>query len=83
MSDPKNSLPTRCKGSYKQIKKKNYLELQKHALNNFLVTTSETLNISKTEIALTYQNIYGNSKILIYHQLSNGILLQKCYRKHN
>ena len=25
---------------------------------------------------------YRNSKMLIYHQLLNGVLLQKCYQKH-
>ena len=28
-------------------------------------------------------SMYGNSKMLLYHQLLNGELLQKCCQKHN
>ena len=41
------------------------LQLQKHSLKDILVTTRETLNTQNTETALNYQNIYGNSKMLI------------------
>ena len=66
------------------LMKKNFaLELQKHLLKNVFVTTRGTTNTPNTEIALSYQTMYGNSKMLIYHQLLNGALLQKCYQKHN
>ena len=58
------------------------LELQEHPLKNVLVTISRTSNTPNTEIALSYQIRYENSKMLIYHQLLNGALLQKCYQKH-
>ena len=58
------------------------LELQEHPLKNVLVTTRGTSNTPNTEIALSYQIMYENSKMLIYHQLLNGALLQKCYQKH-
>ena len=39
---------------------------------------NHTLDFKTPEIQnLTYQNMYGNSKMLIYHQLLNGVLLQK------
>ena len=38
--------------------------------------TRETSNTSNEKIALSYQNIYGNSKMLIYYQLLNEVLLQ-------
>ena len=63
--------------------KKFFLELQKYPLKNVLVTTCGTSNTPNTEIGLSYQTMYGNSKMLIYHQLLNGVLLQKCYQKHN
>ena len=63
------------------MKKSFTLELQKHHLKNVLVTTRGTSNIPNTEIAQSYQNIYGNSKILIYHQKLNGVLLQTYYQK--
>ena len=59
------------------------LELQKYPLKKVLVTTHKTSNTPNTEIALSYQNIYGNSKMLIYHQLLSRVLLQKCSEKHN
>ena len=65
------------------MKKYFTLELQKHPLKNVSVTTRETSNTSNTETAQSFENIYGNLKILIYHQLLNGVLLQKCYQKHN
>ena len=65
------------------MKKRFTLELQKHPLKNVSVTPRETLNIPNWELALSYQNVYENSKMLIYHQLLNGVLLQKCYQKHN
>ena len=42
------------------------LELQKHPLNNVLVTTLRTSNTPNTEIAPSYQNMNGNSKIRMY-----------------
>ena len=75
-----------CRADVKNLtndEKKFPLELQKHPLKKVSVTTRETSNTSKTDIAQNYQNIYGNSKMLIYHQLLNGVLLQKCYQKHN
>ena len=65
------------------IKKSFTLELQKHPLNNVLETTRGTSNTQNTEIAPNYQNMCENSKLLIYHQLLNWALLQKCYQKHN
>ena len=50
------------------------LELEKHHLSNVLVTTSQTSNTPNTEIALSYQSMYGNSKMLIYHQFLNEAL---------
>ena len=38
--------------------------------------TCQTSNTPNTKIALSYQNIYGNSKMLIYHQLLNELLLK-------
>ena len=57
------------------------LELYKHPSNNVSVTTRATWNTPNTEIMLSYQNIYGNLKMLIYHQLLNEVLLQKCFQK--
>ena len=57
------------------------MELQKHPLKNVLITTGGTSNKPNPEIALSYQNMHGNSKMLNNHQLLNGALLQKCYQK--
>ena len=65
------------------MKKKFTLELQKHPLKNISVTTRETANTSNTETAQSFENIYGILKMLIYHQLMNGVLLQKCSQKPN
>ena len=65
------------------MRKSFTLELQEHPLKNVSAVTYETSNTSDTEIALNYHNIYGNSKMLIYYQLLNEVLLQKCYQKHN
>ena len=65
------------------IKKSFTLELQKYPLKNVSVTTRKTSNTPNTEIARSYQNMFKNSKILIYHQLLNGVLLRKCYQKQN
>ena len=45
--------------------------------------THETSNTPNEEIALSYQNVYGNSKMLIYYQLLNEVLLQKYHQNHN
>ena len=45
--------------------------------------TSTPKNTPNTEIALSYQDMYGNSEMFIYHQLLNGALLQKCYQKYH
>ena len=61
------------------------LILQKYPLKNVPVNTWETSNTSNTETSLIHQNIYGNWKMLIYHQLLCGVLvvlLQKYYQKH-
>ena len=42
--------------------------------------TRETSNTPNEEIALSYQNVYGNSKMLIYYQLLNEVLLQKYHQ---
>ena len=63
------------------MRKSFALELQEHPLKNVSAVTCETSNTSNTEIALNYQNIYGNSKMLIYYQLLNGVLLQKYCQK--
>ena len=47
------------------MKKSFTLELQKHPLKNVLVTTRGISNTPNTEIALSYQSMYGNSKMLI------------------
>ena len=47
------------------MKKSFTLELQKHPLKNVLVTTRGISNTQNTEIALSYQSMYGNSKMLI------------------
>ena len=65
------------------MKKSFTLESQKHPLKNVSVTTHKTSNTANTEIALSYQSIYGNSKMLIYHELLNRVLLQKCHQEHN
>ena len=57
------------------------MELQNYPLRNVSVTTRSTSNTSNTEMALSYQIIYA--KMLIYHQLLNGVLLRKCYQKCN
>ena len=57
--------------------------LQKHPLKKVLVTNCGTSNTTNTEITQSYQNVSGNSTMLIYRQLLNGVLLQKCYQKHN
>ena len=44
----------------------------KECFGNHMRTTSTP----NTEAALSYQNFYGNSKMLIYHQLLNRI----CYK---
>ena len=62
------------------MKKGFILELQKHPLKNVLVPTRGTSKIPNTEIALSYQSMYGNSKMLIYYQLLSGALLQKCIK---
>ena len=41
-----------------------------------VLTTRGTSNTANTEIAQSYQNIYGNSKMLIYHQKLN----EYCYK---
>ena len=48
------------------MKKGFTLELQKHPLNNILVTTLGTSNTPNTEISPSYQNMNGNSKICMY-----------------
>ena len=61
------------------------LILQKYSLEKVSVNTRETSNTPNTEIASNHQNIYGNSKMLIYYHLLYGILLvllQKYYQKH-
>ena len=63
--------------------KKINLELQKHPLKNIFVTTRGISNTPNTEIALNYESMHGNWKMLKYLQLLNGVLLQKCYQKHN
>ena len=63
--------------------KKFYLGVTETPFKNVLVTTCRTSNIPDIEIALSYQNMYGNSKTLIYHQLLNGALFEKCYQKCN
>ena len=55
------------------LKKRFTLELQKHPLKNLSVTTRDASNTQNTEIAMSYQSIYGNSNMLIYHQLLNSI----------
>ena len=62
------------------MKKRFTLELQKHPLK-VSVTTCGTSNTPNTETTQSYENIYRNSKMLIYHQLLNEVLLQKCYQK--
>ena len=52
------------------MKKSFTLKLLEHSLKNVSVTTrdtSNTSNTSNTEIAQNYQNIYGNSKMPLYH----------------
>ena len=71
MSDLKNSVPTDVKNPKND--KKHY---KKNFLKNVSVTTRETSITPNTEIALSYQNIYGNSKMLMYHHLLNEALLQ-------
>ena len=79
MSDPKVVYRADVKNLILQMMKKDFnLELQKNCLKNVSITTRETLNTRNTEITLSYQNIYVNSKMLIHHQLLNGVLL-----KHN
>ena len=63
--------------------KKFYLGVTETPFKNVLVTTCRTSNIPNIEMVLGYQNMYGNSKTLIYHQLLNGALFEKCYQKCN
>ena len=73
-----------CRANVKKVtngEKRFTLELQKHPLKKVSVATRVTSNTLNTEIALTNQNIFGNSKMLMYHQLLNGVLLQKVLSK--
>ena len=80
VSDPKSSVPNILPRILPAVKKVLPLSYR-NSLNNVLVTTWETSKTSNIQIAMCYQNIYGNSKTLICHQLLSRVLLQKCYQK--
>ena len=69
---PKNSVPNILPRILPAVKKVLSLSYR-NSLNNVLVTTCETSKTSNIEIAMSYQNIYGNSKTLIYHQLLSNV----------
>ena len=63
------------------MRKSFTLELQEHPLRNVSGVTCETSNNSNTKIALNYQNIYGNSKMLIILPVTEWSIVTKLLSK--